>query len=222
MRAIACGWLLSLLCGAAWAAPFQDGSFEINGPACFTFNIPAGSTLIPGWVVSVGNIDWVGPPPCSWVSSNGTHSLDLVGTGGVGGIQQTFDTVPGTTYQVSFDLAGNVGAPPSIKPLTVTVDGVTQNYTFDITGHTANSMGWVTKTFTFVASSTSATINFVSDVTSAGGSLNAGAALDNVQIVPAGAASSLPVPLDWAQWAAAALLALMAAVAIARRRSTRR
>lgn len=210
--------LLLLLSAAASAAPFQNGSFETGGPPCAIFNIPAGSTIIPGWVVSVGNIDWQGPPPCSSAPSDGTHSLDLVGTGGVGGIQQTFDTVPGVTYQVSFDLAGNPGAPPAIKPLTVTVAGVTQNYTFDITGHTSNSMGWVTKTFTFVATSTSSTINFVSDVTAAGGTLNAGADLDNVQIVPAASLSSQPVPLDWAQWGAALLVAAAGAAALARKR----
>jgi hypothetical protein len=98
----------------------------------------------------------------------------------------------------------------------VTVDGVTQNYTFDITGHDANNMGWTTQTFTFVANSTSATINFVSDVTAAGGTLNAGAALDNVRIAGLNA-PTLAVPLSWAPWGAAMLL--LAAVANGRRRT---
>lgn len=218
MNRVASGTMMMSLAGAAIAAPFQNGSFESGGPACFQFSIPAGSTAIPGWIVSTGNIDWNGPPPCSYVASNGTHSLDLVGTGGVGGIQQTFDTTPGVTYRVSFDLAGNPGAPPAIKPLTVTVDGVTMNYTFDITGHTQTSMGWETKTFAFVASGTSATINFVSDVTASGGTLNAGAALDNVQIAAQGAAATAqPIPLDWAQWAAALLLAVAGGVLIWRK-----
>jgi choice-of-anchor C domain-containing protein len=219
MRACAWACLALLWSASAWAAPFQNGSFEVGGPDCFLFNIPAGSTAIPGWVVSVGNIDWNGPPPCSVVASNGSESLDLVGSSGLGGIQQTFDTVPGVTYVVSFDLAGNPGAGPTIKPLAVTVDGVTHNYTFDITGKTATNMGWVTETFTFVATSTSATINFVSDVLESGGPLNAGAALDNVHIAPAGAvATSVPVPLDWAQWGAALLLALAAGTLLVRRR----
>jgi choice-of-anchor C domain-containing protein len=210
--------LLLAFTASAAAAPFQNGSFEVGAPACFVFNIPAGTNFTAGWTVSVGNIDWDGPPPCSVTPSNGTASLDLVGTGGIGGVQQTFDTVPGATYQVSFDLAGNPGAPPAIKPLTVTVAGTTHSYTFDITGHDANNMGWTTQTFTFVASSTSATIDFVSDVTAAGGSLNAGATLDNVRIVNLSAASNLPVPLSWAQWAAAAALALAGAFILGRRR----
>jgi choice-of-anchor C domain-containing protein len=173
--------------------------------------------MITGWTVSVGNIDWEGPPACGWAPSNGSNSLDLVGTGGIGGIQQTFDTVPGTGYRVLFDLAGNYGAPPTIKPLAVTVNGVTTNFTFDTTGKSQFNMGWTTQVLTFVASSSSSTINFVSDVTASGGTLNAGAALDNVRIVPLGTGSSA-IPLDWAQWAAAMLIALGGAVLLRRRK----
>ena len=220
-RIPACALLL-MLSGAVFGAPFQNGSFELGGNPCNTFNVPAGSTIITGWTVSVGNIDWLGSPPsCSWQPSNGANSLDLVGAGagGIGGIQQTFDTVPGTTYQVTFDLAGNYGAPPVIKPLAVTINGVTTNFTFDTTGRSLFAMGWTTKSLTFVASGTSSTINFVSDVSASGGTLNAGAALDNVQI---GAASVLvaaaAIPLDWAHLAAAAMLTL-AALAWFRRRN---
>jgi len=86
--------LLLLSCGVATALPFQNGSFESGGVVpCNTFNIPAGSTLITGWTVSIGNIDWLGAPvpACGWQASNGNASLDLVGSGagGIGGIQQT-------------------------------------------------------------------------------------------------------------------------------------
>jgi hypothetical protein len=60
----------------------------------------------------------------------------------------------------------------------------------------------------------------VSDVSASGGSLNAGAALDNVQLltlIPARGVAT-PVPLDWAQWAAMMLVAIGAAVFFARRR----
>ena len=208
MGGIATGLLALLACAGATAAPFQNGSFEAGGVApCNTFNVPMGSTLITGWTVSVGNIDWEGSPPsCGWQPSNGVASLDMVGSGagGVGGISQTFDTVPGVTYQVLFDLAGNYGAPPTIKPLAVTINGVTSNFTFDTTGRSLNNMGWTTQSITFVPVGTSSTINFVSDVSASGGTLNAGAALDNVRI--AQVVANTPVPLSWAQWAAMLLL----------------
>ena len=214
--------LFPLLCTGVFAAPFQNGSFELGGIGpCNTYNIPAGSTLITGWTVSVGNIDWeTSPAACGWQPSQGNNSLDLVGAsvGGIGGIQQTFDTVPGTTYQVAFDLAGNYGAPPVIKPLAITVNGVTTNFTFDTTGRSALNMGWTRQTVTFVAAGPSSTVNFVSDVSAAGGTLNAGAALDNVVIGPLAATSTTAVPLDWAQWAALFLLLTSALWALRKRR----
>ena len=95
-----------------------------------------------------------GAGPCMRLAGIARHrSLDLVGSGagGIGGISQTFDTVPGQTYVVSFDLAGNFGAPPVIKPLAVTVNGVTTNFTFDTTGATGTNMGWVTRSVQFTA-----------------------------------------------------------------------
>jgi len=208
MNRIAVGTFAWLACALASAAPFQNGSFELGGVApCNTFNVPIGSTLITGWTVSAGNIDWEGSPPsCGWQPSNGVASLDMVGSGagGIGGIQQTFDTVPGVTYQVLFDMAGNYGAPPTIKPLAVTINGVTTNFTFDTTGKSGLNMGWVTQSLTFVPVGSSSTINFVSDVSASGGTLNAGAALDNVRIAPL--VASTPVPLGWAQWAAMLVL----------------
>jgi choice-of-anchor C domain-containing protein len=209
-------WLAAIavlsLATAAQAAPFQNGSFDVGAPATFVFDIPAGSTQIPGWTVSVGTIDWI---TNNWVSSQGTSSLDLVGSFAVGGVAQTFDTVPGTTYIVAFDLAGNPGGPPVVKPLAVTVNGVTSNFTFDTTGRSGAAMGWTRHSLTFTASGTSSTIAFVSDVTGTG--TNAGAALDNVTITAQGAATAAAeIPLPWAH-VGAALLVLLGAAGLARR-----
>jgi len=119
---------------------------------------------------------------CSRISTK--SSIDS-GNATIGGIEQTFDTVPGQKYQVAFDLAGNYGGLPVVKPLQVMVAGQTHNYTFDTTGAGQFDMKWTTKTFTFVALSSGSTISFVSDTTGLGGIGNAGAALDNVRITPA-------------------------------------
>jgi choice-of-anchor C domain-containing protein len=221
MKSLSLGVLAAFVAASASAAPFQNGSFEI-GPAnpCNTYNIPAGDTSITGWTVSVGNIDRESAPSCGWQPSNGSNSLDLVGAGagGIGGIQQTFDTTPGVTYRVSFDLAGNYSGAPVIKPLAVTINGVTTNYTFDTTGASQYAMGWTTKTLTFVATGASSTINFVSDVSAAGGALNAGAVLDNVRIAPLQTGAVAAIPLDWAHLGAAGLILLAATALFARRR----
>jgi choice-of-anchor C domain-containing protein len=210
----------------AWAAPFQNGSFETGGVVpCNTFNVPATSTLITGWTVSVGNIDWLGSLAlsCGWQASSGVASLDLVGSGanGIGGIAQTFDTVPGVTYQVLFDLAGNPGGfgVNAVKPLDVTINGVTTSFTFDTTGKTGSNMGWVTRSLTFVATGASSTIDFVSNPGPAG-SANAGAALDNVRIAPY--VDPGPVPLGWAHWAAAMGILFASMLLLKRRRAPQR
>jgi Protein of unknown function (DUF642) len=130
--------------------------------------------------------------------------------------------VPGQTYTVLFDMAGNSGAPPVIKPLAVTINGVTTNFTFDTTGATGTNMGWVTRSVQFTATGSSSTINFVSDVSASGGTLNAGAALDNVRISAAAAGSSAEIPLDWAHWAAMLLLLLAATTILPLRQTTRK
>ncbi len=222
MKRLIAALSVSLLAGTVAALPFQNGSFEIGGVApCNTFNVPVGSTLITGWTISAGNIDWLGSPPsCGWQPSQGAASLDLVGSGagGIGGIQQTFDTIPGTAYVLSFDLAGNYGAPPVIKPLAVTINGVTSNFTFDTTGRSLNAMGWATQTINFTAAGTSSTVNFVSNVSASGGTLNAGAALDNVRVALLVAPVSADVPLDWAHWAAIMAIMIAGGMVMLRRR----
>ena len=184
MTRLLCGFFLLLLGCPTWAVNLlQNGSFELGAAnPCFIFDIPAGSTLITGWTVSVGTIDWYGPAPCGWAAPDGGHSLDLVGQAGIGGIQQTFNTVPGKRYALSFDLAGNYDSTPVIKPLAVTIDGVTTNFTFDVTGRTRFYLGWVRHRIRFVATSSTTTVNFVSDVRLSGGALNGGAAIDNVRV----------------------------------------
>jgi hypothetical protein len=49
-------------------------------------------------------------------------------------------------------MAGNPDGPPSTKTLQVTVGNVSgRQFTFDITGRTAEDMGWEEKSLTFVA-----------------------------------------------------------------------
>jgi choice-of-anchor C domain-containing protein len=202
------GFLLSM---SAWAAPFQNGSFEFgpSPPPCNAFN-QSGTSVLTGWDIYVGNIDWETSGGCGWNSSSGNYSLDMIGTGGIGGIQQTFDTVPGVVYLVQFDMAGNYGGTDTtIKPLDVTVAGNTTHFTFDTTGHSAISMGWTTKSLQFTATSTSTTIQFVSDLSASPGGGNAGAALDNVRIAPlADASVATAVPLGVTPWIEVMLVGL--------------
>jgi len=93
--------------------------------------LPAGSTAITGWVVLPSNIDWINYAG-NIVASNGTWFLDLNGTQ-TGGIQQTFDTVVGKTYTVSFDLNDNntsICGSPIPRSVQVSAGGVSQVFTY--------------------------------------------------------------------------------------------
>src|SRR5947207_4543188 len=81
-----------------------NGGFEI-GPDVDGFKpLDKDSTDIKGWTVTRAQIDYIGN---YWQHAKGEHSLDLHGSPGIGGIQQTFKTKKGQKYRVSFALAGN-------------------------------------------------------------------------------------------------------------------
>lgn len=201
--------LLAVSVSGIFAGPFTNGSFEIGPDPGGSFIIlSSGDTSITGWeVLGPNTIDLVGTV---WQNSDGLKGIDLDGTPGPGGIQQTFDTMIGTQYSVLFDLAGNPVGGPTIKEVEVSAAGVDAIYTFDVTGKSLAAMGWVTKEFKFVATSTSTTLAFRS-LTSSG---NWGPALDNVRVsaVPTGV---VPEPQTYAMMAAG----IAALVAFGRRRS---
>jgi Protein of unknown function (DUF642) len=90
---------LALSSCAAFGAGFTNGSFELNNncdaPAGGWRLLGAGSTCITGWVVAAGSVDYSNG---LWMASNGIHSVELNGEA-VGGISQTFDTLPNHTYR---------------------------------------------------------------------------------------------------------------------------
>jgi choice-of-anchor C domain-containing protein len=167
---------LTAAAGTAQASPINllvNGSFEIGptGSSLSDVDVLAGSTDILGWTVfgtapaGSGVIDYLNPP---WDVSDGLHAIDLDGRNSTGGgVSQTFATTVGQTYLVSFDLSGNPGDAPTnglplIKQVRVTVDGVTQDYSFDTIGMSRENLMWQSLAFPFVASATTSTLGFES------------------------------------------------------------
>jgi len=155
-----------------------NGSFEIPTTNYSLIGI-GGEPPGFGWTVTVNNVE---------VKSNsfygfnftpyGTQLLDLVGTGTGGGISQTFSTVGGTVYSLTWAHAGIgnatsadvkvVGGVKTLLDVTDTEVG-TQNPVF------------TTTTVTFEASGSSATLSF----TDTGGVRDNGLQLDGVTVTEA-------------------------------------
>jgi choice-of-anchor C domain-containing protein len=160
----------------AFSGP-TNGSFEtgtyVDGGSGFE-QLNAGDTSITGWTVDAGSVDWIGT---YWTAQDGSMSIDMSGAA-AGAISQTFATTIGNSYSVSFSLSGNPAGPPVVKTLDVSATGGTvAQYTFDTTGSTLLDMHWTQETYSFLATSASTTLSFISTTASAWGP-----AIDNVVV----------------------------------------
>ncbi|MEO5913394.1 MAG: DUF642 domain-containing protein [Luteolibacter sp.] len=168
------------------------GSFEVPDPSIGTYaTYQSGSTAITGWTVNTVNIDWV--RDSIWNASNGHYSIDMNGTQPnnqpslPGGIQTMIPTTAGSTYRVTFDIAGFVSAGNTTNPKTmnVTAGGITTSFSLTTTNIysgtlvTPLALNWTTVVFNFVATGASSVVSFVSTVTNGDGSAML---LDNVVI----------------------------------------
>ena len=135
----------------------------------------AGSTTLTDWTVASGSIEIL--RHTYWQPSEGTQSVDTSGNSS-GKIQQTIATSPGTTYRLSFDLAGNPDGGPTIKTLLVGFGSSSQTFTFDTTGVSVSAMQWSTRSWDFTATSLNSILSFENV-----GATPFGAAIDNVSVV---------------------------------------
>jgi choice-of-anchor C domain-containing protein len=199
MRFLLAAAASTLLAGAAQAAIITNGSFETGpSPGGFT-TLVAGDTQITGWTVTSGSIDYIGS---YWNASNGVRSIDLSGNE-PGAISQSFATIAGREYVVTFDLAANPDNAIT-KLLNVTAG---ENFTQYSYSGTPRPLEWIPQVFNFTALGSQTTLTFAGANTGAWG-----AALDNVNV------SLVPVP-EPATWAML-IIGFGLVGAVARRRRT--
>lgn len=134
---------------------FEEGP-EIPADIGWLPNVRVDSTAIKGWTVTRGNIDVVSNK--LWIAGHGKRSIDLHGGPGFGGIKQSFKTVVGQRYQVSFLMSGTPQRGIPLFKLAVRAADQQQEMSFDAKGKTVNQMGWTRKTWDFVAITTETTL----------------------------------------------------------------
>jgi choice-of-anchor C domain-containing protein len=143
---------------------FETGTYVDNGSGFQQLDAP--NTSIDGWSVDAGSVDWVGT---YWPAPEGTMSIDMSGAD-AGTLSQTFETTIGNTYTVAFVMSGNPAGPPEVKTLEVSATGGTTGvYTHDTTGTDLTTMVWTPQTYSFLATSASTTLTFVSTTATAFG-----------------------------------------------------
>jgi hypothetical protein len=190
--------LLTLAAGNAYAqiinGSFEDTSKTFVGDANKVDLLPSGSGQIPGWTTING-------VPTAWLengnpygisASNGTFFLDLTGYrdfGTYGGVAQSFATVPGTDYMVTFDLGYGGNSVAFGGPVSVLASAAGTSATFTSASGSPNPAVWDKETFNFKATSSMTQLSLTGISTTGGFYIG----LDNVA-VSAGSGGTVPEP----------------------------
>ena len=181
--------------GPLAAAIITNGGFETPtiAPASFSEICPGSEPSGFGWSVlnaSCSDIFNQGVLGSTAAVFEGTQALDLVGVGSNGEIAQTFATTPGLTYTLSFAYANNPISTSTASAALTVKNGVVTLLADTVTHNTSTNVNfnWTLYSKTFLATGTSATLDFTETV----GGNNGGVLLDAVAINTA--AVSAPEP----------------------------
>lgn len=155
-----------ILCGSLVAASpradmLTNGGFESGPavPATGILAVPPGSPALTGWTVMGGAINIVTND--YWACLSGTRSVAL-SSSGPGAIQQSFASIAGSVYRLTFSISGEPFSTPTIKHLRVQAGATTQDFTFDVTPAWHWDMHWEQHTLDFVAPGPSTMVTLTS------------------------------------------------------------
>ncbi len=206
----------------------KDSSTPLNPFGFVTVSPTLNSAALTGWTVTSGTVDLV--PNTYWQAAEGSYSVDLVGTPGIGAIAQTVATVPATNYTLIFDLSANPEAGPfgetgttkilRVEALAANGTSVLAAHDFPITAGTRTrlDMQWVTNAFTFTAADAASILRLsaLTPLNLPGGATAAniftGPVVDNFNLFPSSGSVATPEP------ASLSLLGLGAAALLLQRR----
>jgi hypothetical protein len=193
--------MLAVLGAAHTRADVINGSFETTVPAVAPgsfVNFFTSSAGITGWVVvgpEVSVVRTLSQGCCSFPAQDGSNWLDLTGDNSnsdTEGVKQTVSTVVGDQYSLSFSV-GNVFDPTGLfgttSAVNVSENGTTLGTFTNSCTSCTTQLEWQPFTTTFVATSTSTTLQFLN----ADPSIDNSNGLDKVALVDNGP-SAVPEP----------------------------
>src|ERR1700743_3434179 len=158
---------LGVVQNPAAANLLTNGDFESPnlGSSGFQFD----TTSIPGWTVT-NTVDLT-TSGCCFAAYSGKQDVDLVGSRGNGGLTQTFTTIVGQQYEITFAYAHTYGASvfpggPTITSASasISVSGAASRLSDSVTDNTVYngvSPTWHIYTGFFSADSTSTTLEIL-------------------------------------------------------------
>ncbi|HEY3950003.1 PEPxxWA-CTERM sorting domain-containing protein [Phenylobacterium sp.] len=151
-----------------------NGSFEDTGAAPlqgwggYTFGFDTGTTgtdefggpnALPGWTINSGNVDVTSLGSPWGPAFDGVNSLDIDGWE-PGSMSQTFNTVAGATYTVSFVYSRNAAGAVDPATATVSAGGVTDFVSAPNDGSLGSEFNFIWKpvSFNFVGTGSPTTL----------------------------------------------------------------
>ena len=182
--------LLAQASASSAANLIGNGGLEVTpAPGGTTVLLPTGSTALSPWSVTAGNVEAIGQ--FFWEPAQGGCSLSLNGSV-AGTIAQSFPTVSGATYKVSFSMSGDALTEPAIKNMRVRAAGQSQDFQYDTAPAWHWDMKWARRDWTFTANASTTTLEFQSL-----DNADTGPAIDSVSVDltgPLGSEAPAPAP----------------------------
>lgn len=182
MRLLLVSFGLLTVLSLSFAAPARppsnllvNGSFEDGLDEIGRFkSLDKGSEAIKGWKVTRAQIDIVGT---FFVAFQGKRCVDLHGSPGYGGIEQTFKTKKGTKYRVELQLAATPGA--GERGIWVEAAGEKKEFIVNSGDGTTQKLKWSKVSWEFTATGSETTLEIY---TNGKGDAEQGPVIDDVSV----------------------------------------
>ncbi len=153
--------LLACLALPARAQIIQNGSFETGNSQPPAPSLWAGGATFLGWTVTGACIQWLGGVGSPAYDGFDYLNLTCDGIQVASGVQQTFATIPGASYDLRFAFGAGKNVLGQYPMVFLTVNVAGQTHQYQNQGGGGLLITWNLPDLTFVANATSTTVSFV-------------------------------------------------------------